>query len=67
MVSPEPFSRGVSMAGTVLNLLVLGFLFLAVFLCVLAPLGALGIMFWNWQRELSQIALLKRSRSTQVK
>jgi hypothetical protein len=55
------------MAGTVVNLLLLGLLFLGVAVCILAPLGALGIMFWHWHKELSQIARLRQARSTQAK
>jgi len=55
------------MAGTVVNLLFLGFLFLAVVVCIGAPVGALGVMFWHWHRELQEIVRLKQARSTQVR
>ena len=42
------------MAGTVVNLLLLGFLFLAAVVCIVAPLGVLGVMFWHWHKELDQ-------------
>jgi hypothetical protein len=55
------------MAGTVVNLILLGFLFLAAFVCVIAPLGALGVMFWHWHIELNEMLRLRQARSTQVK
>lgn len=55
------------MAGTVLNLVLLGFLFLAAFFCVIGPLAALAFMFWHWHRELTQIMRLRQVRSTQVR
>jgi hypothetical protein len=55
------------MTGTVVNLLLLGFLFLAAFLCLAVPLGALAVMFWHWHRELSEIVRLRQARSTQVR
>jgi uncharacterized metal-binding protein len=55
------------MAGTIVNLVLLGFLFLVAFLCVVAPLAVLAFMFWNWHKELSEIGRLKQARSTQVR
>jgi hypothetical protein len=55
------------MAGTVVNLLLLGLLFAACVLCVLGSLGALGIMFWHWHRELAEIARLRQARTTHIK
>ena len=55
------------MAGTVVNLLLLGLLVSAAVLCVLVPIGALGVMFWHWRKELNQIIRLRQARSTQVR
>ena len=55
------------MAGTLVNLLLLGLLFAACVLCVLGSLGALGIMFWHWHRELAEIARLRQARTTHIK
>lgn len=55
------------MAGTLLNLVLLGFLFLIAFFCVAAPLAALGFMFWQWHKELSESMRLRQVRSTQVR
>jgi len=55
------------MAGTLLNLVLLGFLFLVSFLCVVAPLAALAFMFWQWHKELAESLRLKQVRSTQVR
>jgi uncharacterized metal-binding protein len=55
------------MAGTVLNLLFLGFLILAATVCIVAPLGALCVMFWHWHKELEEIVRLKQARSTQLR
>ena len=54
------------MAGTVLNLLLLGLLFAAALLCVIVPLGALAIMFWHWHKELTENSRLRQARSTQI-
>ena len=64
---PYFWRPGVYMAGTVVNLLLLGFLFLAAVVCIVAPLGALGVMFWHWHKELDQIGRLKQARSTQIR
>lgn len=55
------------MAGTVVNLFLLGLLFLAAVVCIVAPLGVLIVMFWQWHKELDQIVRLKQARSTQVR
>ena len=55
------------MAGTVVNLLLLVLLFLAAIVFIVAPLGALGFMFWRWHKELEQIMRLKEARSTQAR
>ena len=55
------------MSGTVANLLLLGLLFVAVVVCIVAPLGALGVMFWHWRKELDQLTRVKQARSTQVR
>jgi hypothetical protein len=55
------------MTGTVSNLLLLGLLFLAVVILVIAPVGALGVMFWNWRKELTEINRLRQVRSTQIR
>ncbi len=55
------------MAGTVVNLVLLSFLFLVAFLCVVAPLAVLSFMFWNWHKELAEMNRLKQARSTQVR
>jgi hypothetical protein len=43
------------MTGTVVDLLGLVFLFLATAVCIVAPVGALGFMFWQWHKELDQL------------
>lgn len=55
------------MAGTLINLLSLAFLFLVASLCVVAPLAALLFMFWHWHQELTELNRLKQARSTQVR
>ena len=55
------------MLGTIIDLLLLCLLFAAAVLCVEAPLGALAIMFWHCQRELSGMARLRQVRSTQIR
>jgi hypothetical protein len=47
------------MAETVVNLIFLVIVFLAVILCLLGPLAAIGFILWNWHKESSE---LSRSR-----
>jgi hypothetical protein len=53
--------------GTVVNGALLGLLVLSALVGILAPLTALGIMFWKWQKELTESARLRQSRTTQVR
>lgn len=55
------------MTGTVVNGALLGLLILSALVCILAPLTALGIMFWKWQKELSEAARLRQARTTQIR
>ncbi len=55
------------MTGTVTNLLLLGLLFLAIVILVIAPVGALGVMFWHWRKELTEMNRLRQARSTQIR
>jgi hypothetical protein len=55
------------MTETVTNLLLLGLLFLAIVISVGAPVGALGVMFWHWHKELAEMNRLRQVRSTQVR
>jgi hypothetical protein len=36
-------------------------------LCVFGPLTALGVMFWNWHKELRQSSRMRLARTTQVR
>jgi hypothetical protein len=55
------------MGGTVVNVFFLSFLILLAIVCFLAPLTALGVMFWHWHMELREIARLRQARTTQVR
>ena len=55
------------MTGTVVNGALLGLLILGAVIGILAPLTVLGIMFWKWQKELTESARLRQARSTQVR
>jgi hypothetical protein len=55
------------MAGTVVNVFLLSLLILVTILCVIAPLTALGVMFWHWHKELREISRLRQARTTQVR
>jgi hypothetical protein len=37
------------MAEAVVNLVFLGLMYLAVIVCVLAPVAAIGFILWNWR------------------
>jgi hypothetical protein len=54
-------------AGTLLNGVLLGLMILAVAACILAPLTALGVMFWHWQKELKESNRLRQARTTQIR
>jgi hypothetical protein len=45
----------------------LGLMILAVAACILAPLTALGVMFWHWQKELKESNRLRQARTTQIR
>lgn len=55
------------MAGTVVNSILLGLLVLGAAICILAPLTALGVMFWHWQKELKQSIRMRQARTTQIR
>ena len=55
------------MTGSVVNGALLGLLILAALVCILAPLAALGIMFWKWQKELRETSRQRQARTTQVR
>jgi hypothetical protein len=53
--------------GTLLNALLLALTVLATVVLIVAPLTALGIMFWHWQKELKQAMRLRQARTTQIR
>jgi hypothetical protein len=55
------------MSATLTMLLLLSVIALGAIFCVLGPLAALGVMFWNWHRELRQSSRLRLGRTTQVR
>ncbi len=55
------------MASTVTMFLLLSVIALGAILCVFGPLAALGVMFWNWHKELRESARLRLARTTQVR
>lgn len=56
-----------SVAGAIVNALLLGLLVLGVAVSILAPLTALGVMFWHWQKELKESMRLRQARTTQIR
>ena len=54
------------MAAIVLQLFLVGLLLVAVAICALAPIGFMGMMFWRWHRELSQLRQGRAIRLTPV-
>jgi hypothetical protein len=55
------------MASTVTMFVLLSVIAMGAALCVFGPLTALGVMFWNWHKELRQSARLRLARTTQVR
>jgi hypothetical protein len=55
------------MTGTLVNGALLGLLVLGAVVCIVAPLTAFGVMFWKWQKELSEAARIRQARTTQVR
>lgn len=55
------------MASTVTMFLLLSMVAMGAALCVFGPLTALGVMFWNWHKELRQSARMRLARTTQVR
>jgi hypothetical protein len=63
-VPPEWESQ---MSATLTMLLLLSAIALGAIFCVFGPLAALGVMFWNWHKELRQSSRLRLARTTQVR
>lgn len=57
----------VRVAGTLLNGVLFVLTILTFTVLIAAPLTALGVMFWHWQKELSRSMRLRQSRTTQVR
>jgi len=55
------------MTGDMVNILLAAVLILACIACILGPLAVLGVMFWNWHKELRQTSKLRLARSTQFR
>jgi hypothetical protein len=55
------------MSATLTMLLLLSVIALGAAFCVFGPLAALGVMFWNWHKELRQSSRLRLARTTQVR
>jgi len=55
------------MMESLLNLFLLLLVVLAAIVCLLAPVGVLGVMFWKWHKELAESIRLRQARSTQVR
>ena len=55
------------MASTVTMFLLLSMVAMGAALCVFGPLTALGVMFWNWHKELRQSARMRLARTTQLR
>jgi hypothetical protein len=53
------WEKGTEMAEAVVNLVFLGIVFLALILCLIAPIAALGYILWHWHKESTE---LSRSR-----
>jgi hypothetical protein len=55
------------MSATLTMFLLLSVIALGAIFCVFGPLAALGVMFWNWHKELRQSSRLRLARTTQVR
>jgi hypothetical protein len=55
------------MASTVTMFVFLSMIAIGAALCVFGPLTALGVMFWNWHKELRASSRLRLARTTQVR
>jgi hypothetical protein len=55
------------MAGTVIGALLLVLLVLAAILCIFGPVTVMGVMFWNWSKELGELARQRQARTTQIR
>jgi hypothetical protein len=55
------------MSATFTMILLLSVIALGVIFCVFGPLAALGIMFWNWHKELRQSSRLRLARTRQTR
>jgi len=53
--------------GTLLSGVLVALTVLGTGILIAAPLTALGVMFWHWQKELKHSARLRQARTTQVR
>lgn len=55
------------MAGTMASALLLVVFILAVLFCIFAPMTVMGVMFWNWRKELGELARVRQARTTHIR
>ncbi len=60
-------SKEVLMAQTMASVLLVLALISAMIVGIFGPVTVLGVMFWNWHKELSELARVRQARTTQIR
>jgi len=60
-------SKEVLMAQTMASVLLVFALISAIIVGIFGPVTVMGVMFWNWHKELGELARVRHARTTQVR
>jgi hypothetical protein len=60
-------SKEVQMAQTVAGVLLAVALISAIIVGIFGPVTVMGVMFWNWHKELGELARVRQARTTQIR
>jgi len=60
-------SKEVLMAQTMASVLLVFALSSAIIVGIFGPVTVMGVMFWNWHKELGELARVRQARTTQIR
>jgi hypothetical protein len=63
----DAFSKEVLLAQTMAGVLLVVALISAIIVGIFGPVTVMGVMFWNWHKELGELARVRQARTTQVR
>ena len=55
------------MAQTMASVLLVIALISAIIVGIFGPVTVMGVMFWNWHKELGELARVRQARTTQIR